>query len=75
MAEFAQSFSPSSFTDNGLADAKEKVLQQIDRNRASGDVARDLSRQGLAEAADDELERDAAADAILARFKQPEQVS
>lgn len=56
------------FSDS-LEEAKEAIRQKIDRNRAVGDVALDLSRQGVAESADDDLERDQRAEDILARFK------
>lgn len=52
-----------------LAQARAAVKQKIAANRAVGDVAADLSQQGLAEAADEDLERQAKADDILARFK------
>lgn len=68
---FATNFAKSSafeFSDS-LAEAKESIRQKIDQNRAVGDVALDLSRQGVAEASDEELERDQRAEDILARFK------
>lgn len=72
MAQFAGEFSPGGFDEDGsLARAEQLINQKIDGNRAAGDVANDLSRQGLAEAADDELERQAAAADVLARFKKP----
>jgi phage shock protein A len=70
MADFASTFSPTGFDSDGtLARAEALINQKIDTNRAAGDVANDLSRQGLAEAADEKLERDAAAASILERFK------
>ncbi len=73
MADFASTFSPTGFDADGtLARAEALINQRIDSNRAAGDVANDLSRQGLAEAADDKLEREAAAASILERFKKPQ---
>jgi hypothetical protein len=57
------------FDNSKLAEAKEAVRQKIDANRAAGDVARDMGRAAAAEAADDELERQAAAADVLARYK------
>jgi hypothetical protein len=54
-----------------LAQAKQRVQNQINANRGSTMAARDLSRQGLAEESDEELERQEAAAAVLARFQQP----
>lgn len=54
-----------------LAEARQRVKDQINSNRGSARAARDLNRIGLAEEEDVELERSAAADAILARFKKP----
>ena len=73
MADFASTFSPTGFDSDGtLARAEQLLNQKIDNNRAAGDVANDLSRQGLAEAKDAEIERNAAAASILDRFKEPE---
>jgi phage shock protein A len=76
MAQFASSFSfnPDGLK-GGLSHAEELVQQQIDKNRAAGDVAVDLSRSKLAEAADDEAERDAEAAKILQRFQNPKPAS
>lgn len=52
-----------------LAQAKKRVQDQINANRGSTMAARDLSRQGLAEESDEELERQEAAAAVLARFQ------
>ena len=71
LTTFARDFAKTNSVDlgGGLAEAREAVRQRIDQNRAAGDVALDLSRQGVAEASDDELERNQRADDILARFK------
>ena len=70
LAEFADNFNfdPNAM-NQGLARAEELVQAKIDKNLAKSDVALDMSKQALAEAADDELERQAQADAILAEFK------
>jgi phage shock protein A len=70
MAKFARDFSfdPNGL-NTGLARAEELINQKIDANRAVGDVAADMAKQVLAEAADDESERKAAAAKILERFK------
>jgi len=52
-----------------LADARRRVQSQIDTNRGASKAARDLSRQGIAEDADEEFERKERAAAILARFQ------
>ena len=72
LTTFARDFNASNSLDFGgnLAEAREAVKQKIDQNRSAGDVALDLSRQGVAEAADEELERNQRAEDILARFKQ-----
>lgn len=54
-----------------LAQARQRVQAQIDANRGGTRAARDLSRQGLAEEADEELERKERAAAVLARFQKP----
>lgn len=73
LSKFAESFSfdPNKL-NSGLARAEELINQKIDANKAAGDVAADMNKQALADAADDELERQAAAKAILERFKKPE---
>lgn len=74
MSDFASSFSPTGFDADGtMARAEQLINQKIDQNNAAGDVAKDLSRQGLAQAKDDELERQSAAASILDRFRKPEQ--
>lgn len=67
--KFAESFQAASFNDESLGDAKRKIQERIDANRAASDVARDMSRQSLGVAKDEEAEREAQADDILARFK------
>jgi phage shock protein A len=52
-----------------LAEARQRVKDQINANRGSAKASRDLNRVGLAEEEDEELERSAAADAVLARFQ------
>lgn len=52
-----------------LAAAKRRVQDQIDSNRGAAKGARDLSRQGFAEDADEDLERSQRAKEILARFQ------
>lgn len=54
-----------------LAQARNRVKDQINTNKGATRAARDLSRQGRAEEDDEELERNAAADAVLARFQKP----
>lgn len=54
-----------------MAEARRAVQERIDQNRGAGDVARDLARQSAAEAADEEMVRQAEAEAILDRFRQP----
>lgn len=70
MAQFANDFSfdPNKL-NSGMARAEELLQRKIDKNRAAGDVAMDMSQQALAEAKDEELERQAAAAKILERFK------
>lgn len=51
-----------------LAQARERVQAKIDANRGASRAAHDLSQQGLAEEADEELERKQRAAEILARF-------
>ena len=70
MAKFARDFSfdPNGL-NTGLARTEELINQKIDANRAVGDVAADMAKQVLAEAADDESERKAAAAKILERFR------
>jgi phage shock protein A len=70
MAKFANDFSfdPRGFND-GLARAEELINRKIDANRAVGEVAADMSKQTLLDADADETERQAAAAAILERFK------
>jgi phage shock protein A len=72
LAQFASTFSfdPEGLK-SGLTHAEELVRQQIDKNRAAGDVAADLSRSTLAQAADEEAERNAEAAEILKRFQKP----
>jgi phage shock protein A len=52
-----------------LAQARERVQAQIDANRGASRAAHDLSQQGLAEEADEELERKQRATEILARLQ------
>lgn len=52
-----------------LADARRRVQDQINANRGATKAAQDLSRQGIAEEADEDLERKERAAAILARFQ------
>ena len=54
-----------------LARAEELIYQKIDANRAVGEVAADMSKIIPAEVVDEDLERKAAAEKILERFKQP----
>lgn len=54
-----------------LADARRRVQDQINANRGASKAVQDLSRRGVAEEADEDLERRGRAAAILARF-QPE---
>lgn len=54
-----------------LSQARRRVQDQINANKGSTMAARDLSRQGLAEESDEELERQEAAAAVLARFQKP----
>jgi phage shock protein A len=72
LSQFASTFTfdPDGLK-SGLSHAEELVKQQIDKNRAAGDVAKDLSRSTLAQAADEEAERDAEAAKILERFQKP----
>jgi phage shock protein A len=76
MAKFANDFA---FDPNGLntgmARAEELIYKKIDANRAVGEVAADLAKQALAEAADDEIDRRAAAAKILERFRKPPQIT
>lgn len=55
-----------------LAEARARVKDQIVANRGASRAARDLNRIGLEEEEDLDLERSAAAEAILARFKKPD---
>ena len=70
MAKFAHklSFDPNGL-NTGLARAEELINQKIDANSEVGDVAADMAKQVLAEAADDESERKAAGAKILERFR------
>jgi hypothetical protein len=52
-----------------LATARNRVKDQINANKGATKAARDLSRQSRAEEEDEELEQNAAAEAVLARFK------
>jgi phage shock protein A len=52
-----------------LAQARRRVQDQINTNKGATMAARDLSRQGRAEDEDADLERNAAAEAVLARFQ------
>ena len=72
LSQFASKFSfdPEGLK-SGVAHAEEMVRQQIDKNRAAGDVAADLSRATLAQAADEQTEREAEAAKILQRFQKP----
>jgi phage shock protein A len=76
MARFAGDFSfdPNGL-NSGLARAEELIYKKIDANRAAGEVAVDLSKQNIAQAADDDLERRAAAANILERFKKRPQIT
>jgi phage shock protein A len=73
LSQFASNFTfdPQGLT-SGAAHAEELIRQQIDKNRAAGDVAVDLSRAALAQAADEETEREAEAAKILERFQKPQ---
>ena len=70
MAKFAADFSfdPQGFNSD-LARAEELVNRKIDANRAVGEVAADMSKQSLVEAADNDAARKAAAAKILERFE------
>lgn len=52
-----------------LGEARQRVQNQINSNRGSAKASRDLNQAVVAEEEDQELERNAAADAILARFQ------
>jgi phage shock protein A len=69
MARFARAFSfnPQSL-DTDLARAEERIYQEIDANRAVGQVADDLAKPVFAESVDEEEERSSAASKILERF-------
>jgi phage shock protein A len=54
-----------------LAAARQRVKDQINENRGASKASRDLNRVALAEEEDEELERSAAAEAVLARFQKP----
>jgi phage shock protein A len=54
-----------------LAQARQRVKDQINANKGATKAARDLSHATRAEDEDEELERKAAADAVLARFQKP----
>lgn len=56
-----------------LAQARRRVQNQIEANKGASKAAHDLSRQGVAEEADEELERKERAAAILARFQPVDQ--
>lgn len=56
-----------------LAESRRRVQSQIDANKGASKAATDLSRAGIAEEADDDLERKERAAAILSRF-QPKDV-
>lgn len=57
------------FKISDLSAAEQKILERIDANVGASEVARDLSREGLAEIEDEERERAAQADSILERFR------
>ena len=71
MAQFAHEFSfdPNELHTD-LARAEELIYQKIDANRAVRAVAADLSKPAIAQPADEETERNAAAQKILERFRQ-----
>jgi hypothetical protein len=72
MNEFANSFDPSSFgSDDTLKAARDKLKQQIDDNRGSGDANAALNVKASSRAKDAQLERSARAQEILARRKKP----
>jgi phage shock protein A len=73
LSKFANNFTfdPNRLND-GLSRAEELINQKIDANRAGAEVALDMNKQAIADAADDELERQAAAAEILARFQTPQ---
>jgi aminopeptidase N len=52
-----------------LSQTRRRVQEQIDANRGASRAARDLSRQGTAEDADEELERQQRAQEVLNRFR------
>ena len=58
-----------------LSEARKRVQNQINENRGAAKGAHDLARQGMAEEADEELERTQKAQDILARFQKPAPVS
>lgn len=71
LTQFTTEFDKNVDVGAGLADARAAIQAKIDANRAVGDVAISTSTQRQAELADDNLEREQRAEAILARFKEP----
>lgn len=71
MNQFANSFNPNGFMgdEGGLKDARDKLKQQIDDNRGSGDADAALNVSRTNEAKDRELDRKARAAEILAARK------
>jgi phage shock protein A len=58
-----------------LSEARQRVKDQINANRGASRAAQDLNRVSLAEEEDEDLVQDAAAEAVLARFKKPAEQS
>jgi len=73
MAKFAENFSfDPNKVNEGIARAEELIQQKIDQNQAKADVALDFGVSTAGQMKDEELERNAEADEILARFKKPD---
>jgi phage shock protein A len=70
MAKFAENFTfDPNKVNEGVARAEELIQRQIDQNQAKVDVALEFGVSAAGQLKDDELERNAEVDNILARFK------
>ena len=72
MAKFAENFTfDPNKVNEGVARAEELIQRKIDQNQAKADVALEFGVSAAGQLKDDELERNAEADEILARFNKP----
>ena len=69
VSKLAQSFNVKTTTVDGLGEIEEEIQKQIDKNRAKGQVLRDLSQDGMDEMEEEEKLQKVQAKELLEQFK------